>query len=445
MAQNQEYIIYVKGGWKMAMNQSTLKYQQETKPNVNVALRYKLWMTFLVVAMIVGGAAIAYRLIEGLAVTNLNNFVPWGAWVAFYIFFVGLSAGAFLLSTLIFVFGMVQYEKVGRFALFTALICMVVALMFIALDLGRIERATNAMTNWNVMSVLSWEVRFYLIYMVLLATELWFAMRKDLNVLGKAGNSFKNKLASFLTLGSNDISDIAIKKDHRWMKILGIIGIPVAIIGVHGGTGTLFAAVVAQPYWASPLFPIIFVVSALVSGTALLLAMYVIQRKARGLDVELEMIQGLAMLMIGFLAIDLTLEFYEFLVAGLNNKPEKMAILSVMFTGPYAWSFWGVQLFLGAVVPIFIVANKRFRNSVTALTVAAISIVIGIIGVRFNIVVPTQIIHQLKELMPYGYYAPNLVEWLSSVGVVAIGLFLYSIGAKLLPLEVNDEEVIEHE
>ncbi|WNF36912.1 NrfD/PsrC family molybdoenzyme membrane anchor subunit [Bacillaceae bacterium IKA-2] len=428
----------------MAMNQSELKYEEETNPNVNVALRYKSWMVFLIVAMVVGGAAIGYRLVEGLAVTNLTNFVPWGAWVAFYIFFVGLSAGAFLLSTLIFVFGMVQYEKVGRFALFTALICMVVALMFIALDLGRIERATNTLINWNVMSILSWEVRFYLIYMVLLATELWFAMRKDLNLLARSGNLFKNKLASFLTLGSNDISDIAIKKDHSWMKILGIIGIPIAIIGVHGGTGTLFAAVTAQPYWASPLFPIIFVVSALVSGTALLLAMYVIQRKARGLEVELGMIQGLAMLMIGFLAIDLTLEFYEFLVAGLNNKPEKMAILSVMFTGPYAWSFWGVQLFLGAVVPIYIVANKRLRNSVTALTVAAICIVIGIIGVRFNIVVPTQIIHQLKG-MPQGYYAPNLVEWLSSLGVVAIGLFLYSIGAKLLPLEVNDEEVIEHE
>lgn len=428
----------------MAISQRALMIEKEQNTNVNVALRYKLWMTFLVITMIVGGVAIGYRLIEGLAVTNLTNFVPWGAWVAFYIFFVGLSAGAFLLSTLIFVFGMVQYEKVGRYALFTALICMFVALMFIALDLGRMERAFNAMTNWNVMSILSWEVRFYLIYIVLLATELWFAMRKDLNLLGEAGNKFKNKLARFLTLGSNDISDIAIKNDHRWMKILGIIGIPIAIIGVHGGTGTLFAAVVAQPYWSSPLFPIIFVVSALVSGTALLLAMYVIQRKARGLDVELDMIQGLAMLMIGFLVIDLGLEFYEFLVAGLNNKPEKMAILSVMFTGPYSWSFWGVQLFIGAVVPIFIVANKKLRNSVTALTVAAICIVIGIIGVRFNIVVPTQIIHQLKW-MPQGYYAPNLVEWLSSLGVVAIGLFMYSIGAKLLPLEVSDEEVMKHE
>lgn len=428
----------------MGRNNEALKYDSVIHPTVNVDRRYKLWMSFLILAILVGGAAIGYRVLEGLSVTNLNNFVPWGAWVAFYIFFVGLSAGAFLLSTLIFVFGMEQYEKVGRYALFTALICMFVALMFIALDLGRMERALNAITNWNLISILSWEVRFYMIYIVLLAVELWFAMRKDLNIVGQSGNKFKNKLAKMLTLGSDDISDIAVKKDHRWMKILGIIGIPIAIIGVHGGTGTLFAAVAAQPYWASPLFPIIFVVSALVSGTALLIAMYVIQRKARGLSVDLQLVKGLTMLMIGFLVIDLGLEFYEFLVAGLNNKPEKMAILSVMFTGPYAWSFWGVQLFIGAVVPIFIVMNKRLRDSINALTIAAICVVIGIIGVRFNIVVPTQIIHQLKG-MPQGYYAPNLIEWLSSIGVVAIGLFLYSIGAKYLPLDVNDDEVMKHE
>lgn len=423
-----------------------IKYENQIieKTNaVNVEKRFKIWIASLILLMIVGGGAIFYRVIEGLAVTNLNNFVPWGAWVAFYIFFVGLSAGAFLLSTLIFVFGMVQYERVGRYALFTALVCMIVALTFILLDLGKMDRAFNAMAYWNLISILSWEVRFYLIYMVLLATELWFAMRKDLILLAKGNKGWKGKLSNFLSLGSTDISKKALRNDHRWMKILGIIGIPIAIIGVHGGTGTLFAAVIAQPYWNTPLFPIIFVVSALVSGTALLTAMYVIQRKIRGLDVDLQMVKGLSTLMIFFLVIDLGLEFYEFLVAGLSQKPDKLAVLSVMFTGPYAWSFWGVQLFIGAVVPITIVMSKRLNKSVGALALASILVVIGIIAVRFNIVVPTQIVHQLKW-MPHGYYAPNLIEWLSSIGVVAMGLLIYSIGAKSLPLEVSDEEVMEH-
>lgn len=418
-------------------------HTEELDPKV-VQKRFRIWMLSLVIAFLAGGGAVLYRIIEGLSVTNLSTFVPWGAWVAFYIFFVGLSAGAFLLSTLIFVFGMEQYERVGRYALFTALISMIVALAFIALDLGRIDRAFNAMTYWNALSILSYEVRFYLIYMVLLAVELWFAMRIDLVHLAKRDDGLKGKVANFLRLGSDDTSEFAKKKDHRWMKILGIIGIPIAIIGVHGGTGTLFAAVAAQPYWNSPLFPVIFVVSALVSGTALLIAMYVIQNKARGKAVDFAMVKSLSMLMIGFLIIDLGLEFYEFLVAGLSMKPEKMAILNVMFTGPMSWSFWGVQLFIGAVVPIFILFNKKTSNSIGWLTAASIMVVIGIIGVRFNIVVPTQIVQSMYAL-PEAFYFPNWVEWLSSVGVVAMGLIIYSIGAKLLPLELNEDEVNTHE
>ena len=421
----------------------TQHVREEPDPQI-VQKRFRLWMLSLLVAFIAGGGAIIYRMVEGLSVTNLSTFVPWGAWVAFYIFFVGLSAGAFLLSTLIFVFGMEQYERVGRYALFTALVSMIVALSFIALDLGRMDRALNAMTYWNALSVLSYEVRFYLIYMVLLAVELWFAMRIDLIHLAKEEQGMKGKVANAIRLGSDDTSDISRKKDHRWMKILGILGIPIAIIGVHGGTGTLFAAVAAQPYWNSPLFPVIFVVSALVSGTALLIAMYVIQQKARGKDVDFGMVKSLSMLMIAFLIIDLGLEFYEFLVAGLTMKPEKLAILNVMFTGPMAWSFWGVQLFIGAVIPIFILFNKRFNQSTGWLTAAAIMVVIGIIGVRFNIVVPTQIVQSMKEL-PNAFYFPNWVEWLSSIGVVAMGLLIYSIGAKLLPLELNEDEVNSHE
>ncbi|SER94560.1 NrfD/PsrC family molybdoenzyme membrane anchor subunit [Salisediminibacterium halotolerans] len=420
------------------------KQQSKMTTEAIVARRYKRWISALIISMVIGGAAIGYRVIEGLSVTNLSSFVPWGAWVALYIFFVGLSAGAFLLSTLIFVFGMEQYEKVGRYALFTALICMVVALTFILLDLGRMDRAFNAMTYWNVLSVLSWEVRFYLIYMVLLSVELWFAMRTDLIRMAKTTGGLKGKLADILRLGSEDLSERSEKKDHRWMKILGMIGIPIAIIGVHGGTGTLFAAVAAQPYWNSPLFPVIFVVSALVSGTALLIAMYAVQRKAANKSVDLQLIKGLTMLMIFFLVIDLGLEFYEFLVAGLSMKPEKIEILSVMFTSSMSWSFWGIQIFLGAVVPIFLVFNRRTRDSVKWLTAASVLVVIGIIGVRFNIVVPTQVVQSMSPL-PHAEYAPNWVEWFSALGVVSMGLLLYSIGVKLLPLETTNEEVSSYE
>lgn len=396
--------------------------------------KFHLWILFLVVWILIGGGAIIYRISHGLLATNLSQFVPWGGWVALYIFFVGLSAGAFLLSSLIYVFGMKQYEKIGRQSLFVALLSMIIALVFIWLDLGKMERFWHGIAFWNILSVLSWEIRFYLLYIILLISELYFSMRRDLILLAEEKEGWQKTLYRWLALGSRDVSQASIQRDWRWLKILGIIGIPLAIMGVHGGTGTLFAVVAARPYWNSPLFPIVFVVSALVSGTALLTASYVAQRTARKLEVDRALVKNLTKLMIFFLAIDLLLEFYEFLVGGYPLRPDKTATLMVLFTGTYAWLFWGIQIGLGALVPIYLVSNKKTNRSLWGLTTAAVLVIIGIVAVRFNLVVPAQIIHQL-EGMPPAYYHPNLIEWLSSLGVIALGLLLYTLGIRTLPLD----------
>lgn len=121
-----------------------------------------------------------------------------------------------------------------------------------------------------------------------------------------------------------------------------------------------------------------------------------------------------------------------------------MAVLSTLFAGKHSWSFWGLQIFLGAVLPLYLIFSKRTRNSAAALAIASLSVVIGIIGVRFNIVVPALIV-PLLEGLPRGDYFPSWVEWASSVGVIAMGMLLYTIGAKLLPLDVEEDEVMSNE
>lgn len=93
---------------------------------------------------------------------------------------------------------------------------------------------------------------------------------------------------------------------------------------------------------------------------------------------------------------------------------------------------------LGVVVPIFLVFFKKTSHNINALLIAAISVVIGIIGVRFNIVVPSQII-PIMEGFPASNYFPTIREWLVSVGIVAMGLLIFTIGDRLLPLEENDQ------
>ena len=404
----------------------------------------KMWWISLFVMLAAGGVAIFYRITDGLASTNLTSLMPWGAWIAFYIFFVGLSAGSFLLSTLIIVFGMERFEVVGRAALFTAIIAMIVALTFVLLDLGRMDRLFNAMIYWNLTSILAWEVHFYLLYIVLLVAELYLMIRTDLIRLHQESTGWKKKLYGILTIGSTDLSPESRLNDKKWMKILGYIGIPLAIFGVHGGTGTLFAVVKARVYWNSGLFPVIFVMSALVSGTALLTFIYIISQKVRKLPVNIDVVKALAQLMAFFLIIDLGLEIYEWGVSAYGLEHEHMAVLATIFAGKHAWSFWGFQMFLGAVLPLYLIFSKRTRESVTALAIASISIVLGIIGVRFNIVVPALIVPVI-EGYPTGDYFPSWVEWVSSLGVVAMGMMLYTIGAKLLPLDEEENEVLSHE
>lgn len=408
-----------------------------TSPEVHKS-PFKTWILSLTVILAIGGYFIFERLSTGLSITNLSSVTPWGAWIAFYIFFVGLSAGSFLLSSLIYVFGMKEYERIGRAALLTAIVCMIAALTFVLMDLGRPERMLNAIIYWNVTSALAWEVHFYLVYIALLSVELYIAMREDLVRLRFSKiSTVKGKLARMLTFKSSAINEFTKKRDHKWMKILGIIGIPLAIFGVHGGTGTIFALVKARPAWNTGLFPVIFVVSAMVSGTALLLAMYIIKKKATKQMIDHGMVQSLAKLMIAFLFIDLGLQFYEYLVSWYGLEEEHLETLSTMMTSDFSWSFWGVQMFFGAVIPIILVLWKKTSASVNALLIAAVLIVIGIIGVRFNIVVPSLVVPVFPEL-PHGYYYPTLNEWMISLGIGALGLLIYSFAEKFLPIEELD-------
>ncbi|WP_121639606.1 NrfD/PsrC family molybdoenzyme membrane anchor subunit [Virgibacillus sp. Bac330] len=411
--------------------------QSRYKSKKAQSIWFKWWVGILCVLFAIGAYFIVERLWLGLTTTNLSSITPWGAWIAFYIFFVGLSAGSFLLSTMIFVFGMERYEKVGKMALFTAIVCMIVALTFVLMDLGRPERAFSALIHWNVTSILAWEMRFYVIYITLLTVELYVAMRADFVRLA-AYNSLKGKIARLLTFKNSTINDYTKKRDHRWMKILGTIGIPLAILGVHGGTGAIFAVVSARSSWNSGIFPIIFVVSAMVSGTALLLAIYIIRSKALKQPIDQGMVIGLAKVMIAFLFIDLLLQFYDYLVALYSLADSHLLSLQTMMRSSYSWSFWGIQVFLGSVVPIFLVYYKKTAKNINALLIAAILVVIGIIGVRFNIVVPSQIV-PIMEGMPAGDYYPTYNEWLVSVGIVAMGLLIFTIADRLLPLDQADD------
>ncbi len=349
----------------------------------NKTLTLAYW-TLLGVVAVVGLAALYVRTVQGLRVTNLNSLVPWGLWVAFYIYFIGLSAGSFLISTMIYVFGLKRFEPIGRLALFAAFIALSTGLVFILIDLGHMERFWTVFVNRSGTSVLEWEIHFYNLYLAILLAELWLLMRRDLIRRGEQKDWIGLTCRS-LALGSKDLSDESAAKDMRMVKILGTLGVPVAI-GVHGGTGAIFAVVKARPYWYTGLFPLIFIVSALASGGALLTFIYAFfGRKDRD---HPALVTALGKMVAGFLALDLVFLGSELLVGLYGNVPDHVAVYRAIMFGPFWYVFWLGQLGLGALVPLFLVSSQRTGNSVGWVGVASALIVVGIVGVRLNIVIP---------------------------------------------------------
>mgnify|MGYP000032403601 FL=1 len=396
------------------------------------------WYAVLGVLLLIGGYATWLRLTQGMQSTNLTSTTPWGAWVAFYIYFVGLSAGAFLVSTLANVFGIERLHRIDRDALFAAIISMVVALLFVWTDLGRMDRMFYPFVWRQLTSPLAWEVHAYVAYILVLITELYFSMRYDLARVAEHGSGLRARLSGLLTLGRRTTTEASRATDRTWLKRAGILGIPLAIFLVHGGTGVLFAVSKARPYWNSGLFPVIFIVSAVLSGTALVMLLYVLRtRLFDGESVDRDLLERLSMLLAVFIIVDVALTAIEALIAVASLHPHELETWSIILFGDMSWSFWWFMVGFGWVFPLVMVSKRSWRRTPWLMVVAGLSVVIGIVAVRFNIVVPPQIL-PVMEGLPHGSYFPSAVEWATSAGMIAVGLLLYTIGAELLPLTPLD-------
>jgi Ni/Fe-hydrogenase subunit HybB-like protein len=401
-------------------------------------------LLLLVLAAAFGLATLVYRLYSGLGVTHLGSVVPWGLWVAFYIYFIGLSAGSFLLSTLVFVFRNKTLEPVGRLAVLQAFVCLITGLVFILIDLGHWERFWHVIVypQWN--SVLAWEIWFYNFYIILLVAELWLLLRCDLARWAGEARGLRRFCYRALSLGfrcpKTEAEERACTaRTYRWLSILGVIGIPIAL-GVHGGTGAIFAVVKARPAWYSPIFPLVFIVSALASGGGLLLFLRAFV--APQPEEDKKILPALAKLTGGFLIFDLLLLSLEFLTGLYGGMPDHVEVYHLITTGPFWYVFWIGQLFLGALVPLLLIyARTGPIAGPIRLGLAGLFIVIGVFGIRLNIVIPALALpvfrgfdHAIDSPRLSSLYIPNWVEWVSSFGIVAAAALLMYGAMRLLPM-----------
>ncbi len=398
-----------------------------------------LWI-LSIVAFIVGCYGLWDRLANGHLDAAYGSYVPWGLWVAEYIYFIGLSAGAFLLSTLVYVFNIRQLEKVGKLALLTAIVTLFAAMFLIFLDLGHPERAWKLAFNTNFTSIMGWMIWLYGAYFILLLAEFWFALRGDL-----AAWSSHSALARFLTFGRRDVSTTALAGDRRVLRILGSIGVPLAI-AFHGGVGALFGVISSRPFWNSGLTPIVFLVGALLSGGALLTFLSAVFSPNKGTEEHREMIWLLGKITLGLLALDFLLEWADYSIGYYASIPDHINAIKAVLFGPYWWVYWIVHLGIGVVIPaILLIFNRRSWQLVAA---ATLLIAVTFLSVRLNIVLPALVTPEMQGLaqaytgpgLTFTYF-PSLTEWLLGLWAAALAVLVFLIGMQWLPILNPPKEV----
>lgn len=382
---------------------------------------------FLGILFFLGIVGVYQRLLLGHELAGYGSYVVWGLWVSAYIYFIGLSAGAFFLSSLVYVFRVKKLEAMGKPSLLLALVTFFMALFTISFDLGHIERFFYVYLYPNFRSIMTWMIWLYTAYFILLMTALYFAMREDNVRMVKSG---KNGWFSFLTLGHNDLSEVSLERDRKTLRILGSIGIPLTI-AFNGGVGALFGTVVARSFWHTPLTPILFLSGALLSGGAILLFV------SSNFFTEKTTISSLGKIVLGFLLIFILLELAEFSIPMWYGVGPEFQFLKKMLFGEGWWLFWIFHFSLGFLIPLWLLV--KYPGSVRALKYAGLLIAVTFFVVRYNIVIPGLITPELKGLesayqdirLTFSYI-PTLHEFLYICFPVSLGIILWRIGIRTL-------------
>ncbi len=334
-----------------------------------------------------------------------ETIIPWGVLIVIYPYLTGLVAGAFTVSSFYHVFGMQRFKPVARLALLTSLSVMLFVPTPLLLHLGHPERALNSMITPHLTSAFAVFGFFAAFYMVLLILECWFVFRVDNVARAQESTGLTRLFYRAVTLWSDDVSPNARAIDSKLLLILAIVGIPSAH-GLHGYIGFVYGSLKARQWWESDLMPVIFLFSAIVSGIAMLMTLYVITSKLRRVPIDHACLKGLTYALWGFLMFTVILEGLEFANIVYKGK-EGVDMIIAYVQGPLFWRYFVLQFGLCAMLPIalmsiMIAGNTRGKAFVIGATTCAVLVLINVLLMRWNVVIGGQEIAKTgKGLLSY--------------------------------------------
>lgn len=397
--------------------------------------------------------------------TYPNEYIYWSIQIVMYPFMTGLVAGAFVLSSLYHVFGVKQLKDMARFALVFSFALLFVAPMPIVLHLQHPFRGINVFMTPHFTSAIAAFGIVFSTYGAIVASELWFIYRKHfveiaLPLKEKKDKTlfewFKYLVFCALTLGVYDISEESLKRDEKAIKVLAGAGIPVAMF-LHGYAGFIFGSVKANALWMTPLMPVIFIMSAIVSGIALCMLTYIVTMELRKLlisrkrkpshmlqtseeikGVEISVMKITARYLLFFLIAAISLELLDLIFRGYTAVKSWDVLRSVIYGKDFT-NIFILQYTIGNLIPfiLFLMPGLTIKRAI----VGTILVLFGVFMMRWNVVIGGQAfsltfsgyMHYHLPIIPHNW--ETFKEGLGgALSVFIMPFVLFWIFAKIFPV-----------
>ncbi|MBA4321442.1 MAG: polysulfide reductase [Odoribacter sp.] len=321
--------------------------------------------------------------------------LQWGILIVVYPFITGLVAGAFILASLERVFKVKILKPTYQIALLTALSFLLVATMPLISHLSQPQRAYEIMITPHSSSAMAIFGFVYLWYlMVVLLLEIWFDYRPSMVAWSNEKKGVMKWVYKILTLGVSDVSPRAVKWDRKLGYFITVVGIPSAFI-LHGYVGFIFGSIKANPWWSTPLMPIIFLFSAMVSGIALVMFIYMVVSYIRKKIIDLNVLDAIGKYLFFVLILDFAIEGLD-QIHRIYEAEESFEIIKLLVEGKLYLTLFISQGLLGTIIPLITLAFLQFYKGKIKLRksiyfIVSILVLIGVYSMRWNVVIGGQL------------------------------------------------------
>jgi molybdopterin-containing oxidoreductase family membrane subunit len=396
---------------------------QPKVPTKQLITPWRLWIAFVSLMVLVGLWGMSQVVLKGLQVTGLNDQVPWGLWITQDLTSIGLGAGAFTLSAIVYLFRIKSFEPMARAAVFVGFLGYTSAMLALALDIGRPDRFYHPLIYWNVHSVLweiTWCVVLYSSILLLEFLPIIFA------------NPFFERwpwLGNFSHLL------------HKAAPAFAFGGLALSLLH-QSSLGATYGVLSGRAIWFKPSLPVMFIISAIAGGISMTLLLSLIVGKLQNKRVIPRDLQFTLSRLVGYtLLAYMYIKLWDWAATSYYSQASGAAdaLTRLQATTPYTETFWWLEIVFGGLVPAFILLYRQSRHNDRMVMTALGLIVMGVVINRWNVtlsglIAPPQWSPGVIGNVVVASYLPTLPEIAVTIGIAGYALIGFSLGVKNLPI-----------